>query len=310
MVTAQVPMGRVVEQYRRALRYHCYQMLGSLADAEDLTQETISRALARGGEFEGRADVKTWLFRIATHACIDELRSARRRKLVSTTPANGPEDGDPSEGDVDAWVQPFPDALLPEHRVARVQAVTLAFVAALQWLPARQRAVLVLRDSLDWSAEEVAELLGMSTTAVHSALVRARETLKARGARRQPARPPGRQELALARRFGVAYARHDIDALVTLLREDIEIHMPPAELWIAGRDEVLAFLPRRMWPLGPYELALTRANGAPAILVAIAGRPFGIVALETARGRVARLHAFLLPPLVPLFAPSATPLRA
>lgn len=279
-------------------------MLGSLADADDLAQETISKALAAADTFERRADIKTWLFRIATHACIDELRSARRRKLVSTTAASKPDDDEPRNGDVEDWITPFPDALLPEQRLAHAQTVTLAFVAAVQWLPARQRAVLILRDVLEWSAEEVGELLGMTTTAVHSALIRARDKIKERSRVRGVAKPAaGRSELAVARRFATAYAANDVEALIALLREDVEVHMPPIDLWLAGRDQFTAFLVRRMWPMGRFTMDTTRANGRPACVVQLNGAPYAVVSFElTQRGLIQRIHAFLIPPLAAHFA--------
>jgi RNA polymerase sigma-70 factor (ECF subfamily) len=292
------------EEHRAALRFHCYQMLGTLSDAEDLVQDTFGRALDASEDFEGRATIKTWLFRIATFACIDELRRRKRRRLVSLTKPNGAETEDPESLDPDGWIQPFPDGLLPDQRYARVEAVTLAFVAALQWLPARQRAILVLRDSLDWSAQQVGELLGMTTGSVHAALKRARATM----ATRPLGRTARNEDLATARTFAAAYERGDVDQLVTMLRRDVEVHMPPFKLWLRGPDHVIDFVQRRIWPGRKLELTMTRANGRPAVTMidrAANDAPFAVVVFERiAARRVVTLHAFLMPGIVKWFAPA------
>jgi RNA polymerase sigma-70 factor (ECF subfamily) len=285
------------EQHRRALRYHCYQLLGSLTDAEDVVQDTISRALVSGDRFERRADLKTWLFRIATNACIDELRRRKRRRLVSTARANGPFDEALEDHELDRWIQPFPDALLPSQRLARMEAVTLAFVAALQWLPARQRAVLVLRDSLGWSAEEVADLLGMTATAVHSALVRARATMAARTERRIS----GPEHLPTARRLAVALERRDVETLAALLRDDVVVHMPPWALWFDRRGAFIEFLKVQILTRD-LRVTVTRANRRLALTMHDGPSPFAINVLALDRAhRLARMDAFVMPAVAKYF---------
>jgi RNA polymerase sigma-70 factor (ECF subfamily) len=289
-----------LETHRRALRFHCYQLLGTLSDAEDFVQETYLRAFDAAAEFEARSSVKTWLFRIATYACIDEVRRRKRRRLVSTTRPNGSEAELGTELELDGWIEPFPDALLPDRRVARIEAVTLAFVAAVQWLPPRQRAILVLRDSLDWSAHDVAVLLGMTPGAVHAALLRARATLATKLG--EP-RASGREDLATARAFASAFARGDVTAIAKMLREDVEIHMPPYKLWLRGAPAVVDFLPRRIWAGRRLKLRLTRANGRLATVALDRGKPFAVMVFESIqRHRVATIHAFVMPHLVARFA--------
>ena len=289
------------EQHRRELRFHCYQLLGSLTDAEDLVHETIKRALVATERFEGRAEVRTWLFRIATHGCIDELRRRKRRKLWSTTRPNGTDD-DPDDIERDRWIQPFPDALLPEQRLARIETVTLAFVAALQWLPPRQRAVFVLRDTLDWSVDHISDLLDMTPTAVHSALIRARERL----ATRKGECKGGPEHIGTARKLAAAFERGDVGALSTVLRADVEVHMPPWRLWFRGRAAVLAFLERRIWPGRELVATVTRANRRHAIALhdrAHDDAPFAVLVLELDRAhRASRIYAFVMPDVVERFA--------
>ncbi len=288
------------EPYRRELRYHCYLLLGSLTDADDMVQETMKRAVTATERFEGRAEVRTWLFRIATHACIDELRRLKRRRLWSTTRPNGTDD-DPDEIELERWIQPFPDALLPEQRHARIEAVTLAFVAALQWLPPRQRAVFVLRDTLGWSADQVADLLDMTPTAVHSALVRARASV----AMRKGDRKSSPDHVGTARKLAAAFERVDVDALSTILRADVELHMPPWRLWFRGRAALLAFLQRKILPGRELVATVTRANDRHAIALhdRAGGAPLGVQVLELDRAhRVSRIYAFAMPGIVERFA--------
>src|SRR5712664_1113793 len=236
-------------RFRGELLAHCYRMLGSAEEAEDLVQETYLRAWRSYGAFEGRSSVRTWLYRIATNVCLTAIERRGRRPLPSGLggPAEDPEAPMVTGAEV-PWLQPFPGALLADERedpaaVAVSRAATrLAFVAALQYLSARQRAVLVLRDVLEWPAAQAAELLGTTTTAVNSGLRRARAQLaQALPAEDELAEPtePGQRELL--ERFAAAFERADISALAELLREDVALEMPPVPTWFAGRAAVLRF---------------------------------------------------------------------
>jgi RNA polymerase sigma-70 factor, ECF subfamily len=260
--------------YRPELLAHCYRMLGSLQDAEDQVQETMLRAWRAYGEFEGRASVRTWLYRIATNACLRALENRRRRPLPSSlTAASGdPLGPPPAEQPEVPWLQPFPDALLgsgpadPAAVVGTRMSMRLALIAALQYLPGRQRAVLILRDVLGWRAAEVAELLGVSATAVNSMLQRARARLKELAPRpddiREPTAPKRR---ALLDRYQAAFENADVDALMGLLRADAVFEMPPRLGWFAGRVPIGRFL--RAYVLhtpGDFVMVPTAANGQPA----------------------------------------------
>jgi RNA polymerase sigma-70 factor, ECF subfamily len=261
-----------VEAYRRELTGYCYRMLGSTFEAEDATQETLVRAWRHADGFEGRSSLRTWLYRIATNVCLDQLRGRQRRERpVDLGPASTVATAALTERPEAAWLEPAPDArVLPdtadpaELTIAR-DTVRLAFVAALQHLPPRQRAVLVLREVLRWQASEVADLLDSSVASVNSALQRARATLATKDLDAgEPARPLDDQQRRLLDRYVDAFERYDLDQLVGLLQEDAVQSMPPYELWLQGRDEIAA------WMLGPgaecrgSRLVPTVANGAPA----------------------------------------------
>ena len=264
----------LTEPHRRELQVHCYRMLGSFQDAEDALQDTLLAAWQGLAGFEGRASFRTWLYRVATNRCLNARRSAGRRPAVAWA---NPE-VDPPEptrlGEV-VWLEPYPDALLdgavdvplgPEARYERTEAMSLAFVTALQVLPARQRAVLILRELLGYRAAEVAGLLDTTVESVNSALKRARATLAHRlppAGEREPApAPDSPAERALVARFVRAYDTGQVDALVALLTADAAMSMPPIALEYHGRDAVAGFLtqvgmrPGRTWDLVP-----TRANG-------------------------------------------------
>jgi RNA polymerase sigma-70 factor, ECF subfamily len=261
-------------RFRGELLAHCYRMLGSAEEAEDLVQETYLRAWRSYEGFEGRSSVRTWLYRIATNACLTALERRGRRPLPSGL--GGPA-GDPEvpvvAGPEVPWLQPLPDALLAgEHEdpasvaVSR-EGIRLAFVAALQYLSARQRAVLIMRDVLQWPAAEAAELLGMTTTAVNSGLRRARaqlaEVLPAEDELAEPADPDQR---ALLDRFAAAFESADVSGLAELLREDVALEMPPLLTWFAGRADVARFLAAAPVFAAPGQLRLVpvMANGQPA----------------------------------------------
>ena len=261
-------------RFRGELLAHCYRMLGSAEEAEDLVQETYLRAWRSYDGFEGRSSVRTWLYRIATNACLTALERRSRRPLPSGLggPADDPEAPVVAGPEV-PWLQPLPDALLTgEHEdpasvaVSR-EGIRLAFVAALQYLSARQRAVLIMRDVLQWPAAEVAELLGLTTTAVNSGLRRARaqlaRVLPAEDELAEPAEPGQR---ALLDRFAAAFENADVSGLAELLREDVALEMPPLLTWFAGRADVARFLAAAPAFAAPGRLRLVpvRANGQPA----------------------------------------------
>ncbi len=261
-----------LEQYRAELTGYCYRMLGSAFDAEDAVQETLVRAWRAYDRFEGRAALRSWLYRIATNVCLDMLNGRQRRARpmdfgpASTADATlGPA---LSEG---AWVEPVPDtSVVPsggdpaDVAIAR-ESIRLAFVAALQRLPPRQRAVLILREVLRWRANEVAELLETSVASVNSALQRARATLAATNEEDvPPAEPLDAEQEALLARYVDAFERYDMDSLTALLRQDATWNMPPYELWLRTHEDI------RAWCLGPgiacrgSRLVPTMANGSPA----------------------------------------------
>jgi RNA polymerase sigma-70 factor (ECF subfamily) len=278
--------------YRRELQVHCYRMLGSLHDAEDLVQETMLRAWRRLGAFEGRTSLRRWLYAIATNACLNTLE---REPRVVLFPAGG--DADPPPIARVDWLEPYPDSLLPDPADADPQArldlresVGLAFLAAIQHLPPRQRAMLVLFDALGWSAAEIAELLETSVAAVNSGLQRARATLEARPS----LRPTEEDERVLVERFVDAWDRVDIDGLVELLREDAVMAMPPDPLWFSGARAIGEFFAKvpADGDLSRIRLVATRANLRPAVAAYFEGQPYGIMVFEVRDGRIAEIVGF------------------
>jgi RNA polymerase sigma-70 factor (TIGR02960 family) len=263
----------LTEPYRRELQVHCYRMLGTLQDAEDLLQDTLLAAWQGLAGFEERASIRTWLYRIATNRCLNALRSATRRaaKEWDIPEVDPPE---PSRLGEVVWLEPYPDALLegalamplgPEARYQQNEAISLAFITALQLLPARQRAVLILREVLGYQASEVAGMLGATVESVNGALKRARAALH-RGLPPPPApavAPRSRDEQALVAKFVRAWESGDVDALVALLTADVSVSMPPIPLEYHGLDDVTrffaTFMRRRV-----HDLVPTRANGQPA----------------------------------------------
>ncbi|MGY1718329.1 sigma-70 family RNA polymerase sigma factor [Blastococcus sp. SYSU DS0552] len=293
-------------EHRRELTGYCYRMLGSVFDAEDAVQETMVRAWRGLGDFEGRSAVRSWLYRIATNVCLDALNGRSRRALPMDL-AGSPYPPVPASlagrKPASAWIEPVLDRqVLPEdgdpaeQAVAR-ESVRLAFVAALQHLPPKQRAVLILREVLRWKADEVAELLDTTVASVNSALQRARATLADVGGRPAP-RTLDDEDRALLARYLDAFERYDIDAFVQLLHEDATQHMPPFEMWLRGRDDI------GTWMLGPgagckgSRLIETSANGTPAVAQyrpAEGGGhvPWGLHVLEIEDGRIAHISSFL-----------------
>jgi len=305
-----------LEPYRVQLTGYCYRMLGSAFEAEDAVQETMVRAWRGLERFEGRSALRSWLYRIATNVCLDMLNGSKRRArpmdltaVSSATPATLT-----AQPEV-TWIGPVPDGQVlagagdPAEVAAQRDAVRLAFVAALQHLAPRQRAVLILREVLAWKAAEVAELLGTTVASVNSALQRARATLAATEiSDTDPVKPLDEEQRVLLARYVDAFERYDLDSLTSLLHEDATLSMPPYELWLRGHDDI------RTWLLGHgigcrgSRLVPTVANGAPAFGQYRPGGPGGahepwaLQVLEISAGRITGLNSFLdTERLFPLF---------
>jgi RNA polymerase sigma-70 factor, ECF subfamily len=293
-----------LEQYRRELTGYCYRMLGSFFEAEDAVQEAMVRAWRGIGGFEGRSALRSWLYRIATNVCLDMLRGRERRALPVDLGSSSTADG--SLGPMlpeHAWIQPVPDARVlsgdgdPAELVASRETIRLAFVTALQHLPARQRAVLILREVLSWHAAEVAELLETSVASVNSALQRARATLAVRDVSRSSGVPTDYQRALLAR-YVDAFERYDIDSLVSLLHDDAVMSMPPYDFWLRGSVEM------GRWFLGQgigcrgSPLVATVANGCAAFGsyrpdTDGGHQPFALQVIEISGDRIVGHHNFL-----------------
>jgi RNA polymerase sigma-70 factor (TIGR02960 family) len=259
----------LVEPHRRELHLHCYRMLGAFQDAEDALQDTLLAAWQGFGGFEGRASLRTWLYRIATNRCLNARRSAGRRPAKAWD-VPGAEPPEPTRLGEVVWLEPFPDARLdaplgPEAHYDRTESISLAFVAALQLLPPRQLAVLILRDVLGFPAAEVAGMLDTTTDSVKSALKRARATLQQRRPTPEPPPPPGSPaEDAIVTSFVRAWEDADLTALVDLLTDDVFMSMPPMPFEYEGRDVVLRFCASLFDAGRRFDLIPTRANGQPA----------------------------------------------
>lgn len=315
----QAAFGELFERHRREIRVHCYRMLGSFTDAEDLVQETFLRAWRRLSSFEGRSTFRAWLYKIATNACLDTLKRAPRRCLPFDVAAPVDADGmAPTTGASSvAWIEPFPDALLaadegkdPAAATVAKETIELAFLAAIQHLPPRQRAILVLRDVLGWPARDVAALLDTTVTAVKSALQRARPVLRDKlGQHRHgwvPEAQPDPAERAALARYMDAHARDDIDALAELLLEDVRVAYPQIGIWCDSRD-VFINGSRKFAPPGEYRFVACGANLQPAVAIYLRApddHAFRVVALEVLRihnGRVAEIVDYYLPELFGAF---------
>lgn len=303
--------GALVAPHCSALTAHCYRLTGSLADAEDAVQDALVRAWRGLPGFEGRSSVRTWLLRIATHACLSALESRQARALPSDLGAAADPAAPPPGPLLDpVWLDPCPEPLWtsdvqgPDARYASRESVTVAFVAALQLLPPLQRAVLLLRDVLGFSAEEAADLLDTSAAAANSALQRARATLEARRDRIEDGRalaPDDEQARELLRRYVAAWESGDAAALAALLREDAVLTMPPVPAWYAGRDAVASFL-GAMWPkMGASRLRPVAVSGGLGVAAwgrapgEVGWKPRAIHALTAGTGGLLRLDVFLDP---------------
>jgi RNA polymerase sigma-70 factor (ECF subfamily) len=293
-------------EHRRELTGYCYRMLGSAFDAEDAVQETLVRAWRGLADFEGRSALRSWLYRIATNVCLDQLSGRQRRALpmdLSGSPWQPVEHSLAARRPGTAWVEPvldrqvLPEDADPAERAVAKESIRLAFVAALQHLPPRQRAVLILREVLRFKADEVAQLLETTVASINSALQRARATLAAAGGAPRP-RPLDSDDQELLARYVDAFERYDIDEFVRLLHADATQHMPPFEMWLRGPDDIAA------WMLGPGAgcrgsvLVQVSANGAPAFAQYRpsegGGRvPWALHVLEVEDGRITHISSFL-----------------
>jgi RNA polymerase sigma-70 factor (ECF subfamily) len=260
---------QLTDPHRRELHVHCYRMLGSLQDAEDALQDTLLTAWQGLGGFEGRASIRTWLYRIATNRCLNMLRTASRRPAKEWDIPGVRPPAPTGSGEV-VWLEPYPDALFegpidvplgPEAHYERTEALSLAFVTAIQVLPPRQRAVLILRDVLGYHADEVAAILDSTVESVNSALKRARANVAPIADREPPPAPDSPAEQALVAKFVRAYDSGDVDALVALLTADVSVSMPPYPLEWRGRDVVARFSASFFHMGRTYDLVPTRANG-------------------------------------------------
>jgi RNA polymerase sigma-70 factor (ECF subfamily) len=309
-VTGAVSAERL-EDYRHELTGYCYRMLGSIHEAEDAVQDTMLRAWRALDRFEEREGLRPWLYRIATNVCIDLSKGRDRRALpMDVAPAQS---GELVRGDVRPeafWIGPAPDHMVlpegdPAERAVARESVRIAFIAALQHLAPRQRAVLILRDVLRWRATEVAVLLETSTTAVNSALRRARVAVGEADRDLTP-REPTAEDRAVLAAYVDAFERDDIDGLVALLRDDAILEMPPFELWMRGPADI------RRWMIkaeafGKERFTPVSANGSPAVAVYRtleaddAPQAFAIQVLDVVDGRIGAIHVFLEPALFELF---------
>ncbi|VVJ20899.1 RNA polymerase sigma-70 factor [Amycolatopsis camponoti] len=299
----------VVARHRREIQVHCYRMLGSLSDAEDLAQETFLRAWKARDRFEGRSGVRTWLYRIATNACLDVLARRPRRVLPDQLGPAGEPEGPLAALDL-PWLEPVPDRLLdeagPDAVVVERETIELAYLAAVQYLPPRQRAALVLRDVLGWSAKETADLLETSVASANSALQRARATLRERLPAHRAEWTAGAAtagETALLKRFIAAYEAGDPQAVARLLHEEARAVMPPYALWFDSGAAIVRALSLSLDPASPhcvgrFRMRPTRANRQPAVATWLR-RPgedefrwFGVSLLTVEDGLITELAAF------------------
>jgi RNA polymerase sigma-70 factor, ECF subfamily len=313
----------LVERPRGEVQLHCYRMLGSYEDSEDLIQETFLRAWRNRSRvsFDGAWSSRAWLYRIATNACLDVLRSRPRRVLppqVSAAADPRPDPGPPADL---PWLQPYPNRLLesvaqpqdePHAAVITRETIELAFVAAIQHLPPRQRAVLILRDVLDWSATETAALMGASIASANSALQRARATLQDRLPKDRtewtPSTALSADQRELLRRYVEAHERADADALAALLREDARLLMPPHPTWYAGREAIVIASRKGFDPaFGSLRTVLAGANAQPTVAHYLRGpgesvyRPLAVDLLRIEDGLIAEIASFASPELFPAF---------
>ncbi|MBQ0828516.1 sigma-70 family RNA polymerase sigma factor [Streptomyces tagetis] len=298
-----------LERHRVELTGYCYRMLGSSFEAEDAVQDTLVRAWRGYGSFEGRSSLRSWLYRIATNVCLDMLAAGNKRaRPMDLTEATPPARAALTSRPDHTWLEPVPDGRVlpttddPAEAAVAKESVRLAFMAALQRLPPRQRAVLILREVLAWRASEVAELLGTSVPSVNSALQRARATLAARadrGAEAEVSDPLDEEQRKLLERYVAAFEGYDMAALTALLHEDAVMTMPPFDLWLAGPSDITGFMSTLGASCAGSRLLPVRANGLPAFAhykpdpEAGGFAPWAVQILEVSGGRITGFHCFL-----------------
>jgi RNA polymerase sigma-70 factor, ECF subfamily len=297
----------LLESYRPALTGHCYRMLGSILDAEDAVQDTMLRAWKSIDRFKEQSSLKTWLYRIATNVCLDTLTATNRTRLrpleVSETPGVVTPDMSLPQRSREHWVEPIPDAAAlpaddshtPEERAILKESIRLAFVAALQYLPPRQRAVLLLTQVLNWSAAETGDALDMTVAAVNSALQRARATLDTRNPSVVP-RALSVEQQALVARYVEAFEQYDVEALTKLLHEEATLSMPPYELWLQGHESIARWL--LTWGIGCKGSRLVpveACGGTPAFAQYRQGgeNPWALIVLEVGDDRITSMTSYL-----------------
>jgi RNA polymerase sigma-70 factor (ECF subfamily) len=317
----------LAEPYRSELQVHCYRILGSLHDAEDMVHETMLRAWKRLDTYEGRASFRAWLYKIATNVCLDTLDKRRRRakRLLPNdlySPSDPQKPIEPPETEI-LWLEPLPDewladssAVNPETRYSMHESISLAFLTALQLLPARQRAVLILKDVMDWPASEIADLLDTTTSSVNSALHRARVTLtknyRGRKAQVSTANEPDEQTRKTLEKYVHAWQSADVNGLVALLKKDATLSMPPSPSWYSGRENIGMFAANTVFAndsmlfpgvaSGRWKLLPVRANGQPGAAVYQRMEngeyhPFGIHVLGCEKGGISQITCFIDPSL-------------
>ena len=312
----QADFEQLAEPFRAELLAHCYRMLGSFHDAEDQVQETLIRAWRSYGDFEGRASLRTWLYKIATNACLRAMENRSRRPLPSGlgAPATNP-DGWLATGHGEVpWLEPIPDALVraepadPASVVVSRASLRLALIAALQYLPARQRAVLILRDVLQWRASEVAELLGTTPTAVNGLLLRGRARIEQAGLEQEEiGEPEEATRRTLLDQYAAAFENADAAGLSRLLREDATFEMPPILTWFSGRGRIGQFLGTRVFSRpGDFKLVPVTANGQPGFACYLLdgdGRhhAHAVQVLTVGDAGIAHIVSFNQPELFPAF---------
>ncbi|MGA3123537.1 MAG: RNA polymerase subunit sigma-70 [Polyangiaceae bacterium] len=309
----------VFEPHRRSITLHCYRMLGSLQDAEEIVQEALFRGWQRQDELRSPGATRAWLYRIATNACLDFLKTRRRRTLphlVAPSPNTEPRLGSPAEERL--WVEPAPDALLeaadnaaerPDARVSLRESIGLAFITALQFLPPKQRAALILVDVLEWRPQETAELLETTIVSVNSLLQRARKSVEARGDDDATPEAPSSEDEVLLRRYITTWEGGDLDAFTALLADDVRLSMPPQPEWFAGRDAVRRFL-ASILPAEAREFRCVPLAANGGLAAAIYARPMrrdveyeaaAINVIAVRGGLIAEMTRFASPKLFPLF---------
>ncbi len=312
---------------RHEIKVHCYRILGALAEAEDMTQETFARAWRARGELASQTAVRPWLYRIATNACLDALRRRKRERRLwgDAAPMRTGDMGELGAPDLDiAWLEPMPDSILaaaadggrnPQAAYEQAETVRLAFLACVQLLPARQRAIFLLHDVLGWSAAEVGSAFAITPQAANSSLQRARRTFDAAYQQEPRWAAASDQDQQMAERYAAAFAQHDLAALVSLLRADATMHMPPWRAWLDGRAAIELFMGQALARWGGFRTRVFQANGRSAVVMygRLAGevvwRPHSLNVIEVTDGAIASIVAFVGPLAPPLFASAGIPLE-